>query len=109
MCSAGFDRGCLILSLSVVANPFGVNDAGETRFLMADASVRSRTIFDGRGVRVSGRLDLPSPHGSALRAARGRAPRCRFGFRSEERRVGTECVGPCRSRWAPYHKKKKKN
>src|SRR3546814_13881326 len=22
--------------------------------------------------------------------------------RSEERRVGTECVGPCRSRWSPY-------
>src|SRR3546814_18532349 len=28
----------------------------------------------------SGRLDLPSPHGSALRAARGQAPRSRFGF-----------------------------
>src|SRR3546814_12833122 len=25
------------------------------------------------------------------------------GRRSEERRVGKECVGPCRSRWAPYH------
>src|SRR3546814_16608433 len=23
--------------------------------------------------------------------------------RSEERRVGKECVSPCRSRWAPYH------
>src|SRR3546814_19936300 len=23
--------------------------------------------------------------------------------RSEERRVGTECVSTCRSRWAPYH------
>src|SRR3546814_12553020 len=23
--------------------------------------------------------------------------------RSEERRVGTECVCTCRSRWAPYH------
>src|SRR3546814_17855480 len=27
--------------------------------------------------------------------------------RSEERRVGKECVSPCRSRWAPYHYKKK--
>src|SRR3546814_16698933 len=26
--------------------------------------------------------------------------------RSEERRVGKECVSTCRSRWAPYHKKK---
>src|SRR3546814_13726578 len=24
-------------------------------------------------------------------------------FRSEERRVGKECVSTCRSRWEPYH------
>src|SRR3546814_11560898 len=28
-------------------------------------------------------------------------------FRSEERRVGKEWVSTCRSRWSPYHKKKK--
>src|SRR3546814_18940085 len=28
-------------------------------------------------------------------------------LRSEERRVGQECVSPCRSRWSPYHSKKK--
>src|SRR3546814_17565045 len=27
--------------------------------------------------------------------------------RSEERRVGKECVSTCRSRWSPYPKKKK--
>src|SRR3546814_14958190 len=27
--------------------------------------------------------------------------------RSVECRVGKECVSPCRSRWSPYHKKKK--
>src|SRR3546814_1911905 len=27
----------------------------------------------------------------------------RFVTRSEERRVGTECVSTCRSRWSPYH------
>src|SRR3546814_15344965 len=26
-----------------------------------------------------------------------------LGTRSEERRVGKECVSPCRSRWSPYH------
>ena len=25
------------------------------------------------------------------------------GARSEERRVGKECVSTCRSRWSPYH------
>src|SRR3546814_11345451 len=28
------------------------------------------------------------------------------GARSEERRVGKECVSTCRSRWSPYHSKK---
>src|SRR3546814_21054531 len=27
------------------------------------------------------------------------------GDRSEERRVGKECVSTCRSRWSPYHEK----
>src|SRR3546814_12562093 len=36
----------------------------------------------------------------ALKRSRKREAR---GFRSEERRVGKECVSQCRSRWAPYH------
>src|SRR3546814_19659998 len=28
-------------------------------------------------------------------------------LRSEERRVGKECVSTCRSRWSPYHYNKK--
>src|SRR3546814_14162599 len=28
--------------------------------------------------------------------------------RSEERRVGKECVSRCRSRWSPYHEKNKR-
>src|SRR3546814_16138760 len=35
-----------------------------------------------------------------LKAEEGKA-------RSEERRVGKECVSTCRSRWWPYNKKKK--
>src|SRR3546814_19717250 len=32
------------------------------------------------------------------------APRAhQLGQRSEERRVGKECVSTCRSRWSPYH------
>src|SRR3546814_14725372 len=29
--------------------------------------------------------------------------------RSEERRVGKECVSTCRSRWPPYHQKQNRN
>src|SRR3546814_11672481 len=28
---------------------------------------------------------------------------CYVALRSEERRVGNECVSRCRSRWSPYH------
>src|SRR3546814_9388466 len=28
---------------------------------------------------------------------------CNYTMRSEERRVGKECVSTCRSRWSPYH------
>src|SRR3546814_11910787 len=37
---------------------------------------------------------------AAASTASDSAPR-----RSEERRVGKECVRPCRSRWSPYHLK----
>src|SRR3546814_16624372 len=51
----------------------------------------------------------------ALRAHAGRGslrqdpaqPRLQGGPRSEERRVGKECVSTCRSRWSPEHLKKK--
>src|SRR3546814_14659462 len=33
--------------------------------------------------------------------------RWQFYRRSEERRVGKECVSTCRSRWSPYHYKHK--
>src|SRR3546814_16893166 len=36
-------------------------------------------------------------NGKAINSARGSA------LRSEERRVGKECVSTCRSRWSPYH------
>src|SRR3546814_2017767 len=31
------------------------------------------------------------------------AAHTKIGHRSEERRVGKECVSTCRSRWSPYH------
>src|SRR3546814_15180738 len=40
--------------------------------------------------------------GHAVRSAVELRPR-----RSEERRVGKECVSPCRSRWSPLHSKQK--
>src|SRR3546814_3874238 len=44
--------------------------------------------------------------GAAHRGAEGRSARAGGEVRrtrSEERRVGKECVSTCRSRWSPYH------
>src|SRR3546814_3997553 len=41
-------------------------------------------------------------HVDPLALGAGRVGRGRRG-RSEERRVGKECVSTCRSRWSPYH------
>src|SRR3546814_2604297 len=49
-----------------------------------------------RGSRL--RTRRPSTRESAAGASIGRGA-----GRSEERRVGKECVSTCRSRWSPYH------
>src|SRR3546814_2380114 len=54
--------------------------------------------------RVSPRADA-APQPPAARASDCAAPPAprRRTDRSEERRVGKECVSTCRSRWSPYH------
>src|SRR3546814_9846628 len=53
-----------------------------------------------RPSRTSPRLRGPGPgSGSPLAFALRRV----LSARSEERRVGKECVSTCRSRWSPYH------
>src|SRR3546814_16598580 len=47
-----------------------------------------------------GVLSLPIPDG--LGGLGGTAAEIAI-IRSEERRVGKECVSTCRSRWSPYH------
>src|SRR3546814_8964911 len=56
--------------------------------------------------------DLParSACGCAGRRVRQKPDQCGYSLsrgskfgRSEERRVGKECVSTCRSRWSPYH------
>src|SRR3546814_20857699 len=73
-----------------------ITDAKEYRALLAD-------IFN---------LQLTSGEIAALglfgcdpdrKQKKGRMVKCRSFYRSEERRVGKECVSTCSSRWSPYH------
>src|SRR3546814_3145937 len=60
----------------------------------------------------AGETMYPKGKHTRNRAIRYRTPACQTcqikqqctpGYRSEERRVGKECVSTCRSRWSPYH------
>src|SRR3546814_15301090 len=61
------------------------------------------------GVTSNYRYDLaPYTYQLVKELRQGRALFSQPPMRSEERRVGKECVSTCRYRWSQYHSKKKK-
>src|SRR3546814_18576809 len=100
VCSSDLHRGSFS-SFAALAGAEGVRAA---RARMASAApsfmsdLRLAVVVEGAacGSRLSatGTIGLPAVHRSLRR--------------SEERRVGKECVSKCRSRWSPTHKKTKK-
>src|SRR3546814_1361219 len=87
-------RCALVTGVQTCALPifFAVNAAATATIAEATAAAAP----DARLVLVSS-LAAREPglsHYAASKAA---------GERSEERRVGKECVSTCRSRWSPYH------
>src|SRR3546814_16907552 len=73
-----------------------------------DQAVRRRDVaralarIDRDALIVAGDMNL-TPWAAAMREQdRALAPLSRM-TRSDERRVGKECVSTCRSRWSPYH------
>src|SRR3546814_17073049 len=89
-------RCALVTGVQTCALP--IWPAGLGKAARADDNVRARTrpnqlvIIDE--IVAPRRHDPPCPPARAV-------------IRSEERRVGQECVSPCRSRWSSYHSKKK--
>src|SRR3546814_15210402 len=68
--------------------------------------VAEMAIQEGDVVTAGTRMALldAQPYEDALAAAEAAV---RVAQRSEERRVGKVCVSTCRSRWWPFHSKKK--
>src|SRR3546814_7880832 len=57
-------------------------------------------VFDlAVGLKLMARQGMFRPYAAAGLTSTGVA----VSYRSEERRVGKECVSTCRSRWSPYH------
>src|SRR3546814_12908328 len=70
---------------------------------MVDISLIIAAAHAKRGRRTLARR----PHFTRLADLGPPGPPIFTGRRSEERRVGKECVSTCRSRWSPYSYKKK--
>src|SRR3546814_5159216 len=61
------------------------------------------TCFDLRDPFGGDAGHAPAVTAAPVRARRARPRSACPRPRSEERRVGKECVSPCRSRWSQYH------
>src|SRR3546814_15656320 len=61
----------------------------------------SPQLGDGRALLLG---EIVAPDGARFDLQlKGSGPTAFSRNRSEERRVGKECVSTCRSRWSPYH------
>src|SRR3546814_14339257 len=78
----------------------------ETRAMVLMSVRLSRALMCKMDERFGTRRD-GSPNRSEVGAMEPLDIIFLFLARSEERRVGKECVSTCRSRWSPYHYKKK--
>src|SRR3546814_14566207 len=85
----------------------GMTDAAFTRRWLVEHGALVKQHANAMGfVRYIQSHKQPSPAIEAFAAGRGwkRPPDgLTEVWRSEERRVGKECVSTCRSRWSPYH------
>src|SRR3546814_11766219 len=74
----------------------------DARWNQREQPVHVRCTDEGRKPPRSGACGEGQEDGSWL-SLRGPRPARYCGSRSEERRVGKECVRTCRSRWSPSH------
>src|SRR3546814_16244702 len=93
------EQRSLALALRLAAHHVITDDTGSAPILLLD------DVFSELDPDRSDALLANLPAGQTLlTSASGLPPKA---DRSEERRVGKECVSTCRSRWSPNHYKKK--
>src|SRR3546814_15543783 len=83
------------------------SDLGRVRCSFLNRSKSPRQSPTSQQSRAAGRESYADVLPSDNRTSR--SMRVSAKQRSEERRVGKECVSTCRSRWSPVHEKNKKN
>ena len=95
----GIDRAAPALAKGVrsVAGHGGGGVLGELKLLGSD--LKSSLLGKSRPVGQQ----FAAGNQGLLHAVAEKPQRLLHAPRSEERRVGKECVSTCRSRWSPYH------
>src|SRR3546814_18930373 len=93
-------RGCRLMTASFASGPVRVTSTPNCRNLPRGSqpgrlNFALHAAYGGRGAAPKSHLESTAQPGRPL------------GSRSEESRVGKECVSTCSTRWSPYHYKKK--
>src|SRR3546814_11296889 len=84
-------------------------DSAALRDTVEAATMVGRLHSAARAVELGFTIEAdPGPSGNLRHWRITGIPQAVCDLRSEERRVGKECVSTCRSRWSQYHEKKKR-
>src|SRR3546814_1376801 len=95
-------RCALVTGVQTCALPISADTRGEGIFARPDgASLAGQPGGRGENLRLVENPGLAEQRRNISKA--GAARHDDGDRRSEERRVGKECVSTCRSRWSPYH------
>src|SRR3546814_1420613 len=104
-------RCALLTGVQTCALPISTQQANAKALIAAQRPAAEKLVADG----VFGATPCADKRSAVLAAAdvfdalgdkdakQALLMRAIADARSEERRVGKECVSPCRSRWSPYH------
>src|SRR3546814_14890677 len=98
-------RCALVTGVQTCALPIYLAAAASLGFAVAEIDFRGCTGKDDALARFARALHFPDWFGGNWDALQDSLS----DLRSEERRVGKECVSTCRSRWSPYQYKQKAN